>query len=216
MKQIIVQGYDTDKNQMPHYLRNYENFFSELVDKNIVLFELGVLRGGSMLMWRDYFLNGSIVGLDINNVDINDPTGRTRFYQGSQTDIELLNKIAAENAPDGFDIIIDDASHLGKLTRTSFWHLFDHHLKSGGIYVIEDWGTGYWDSWPDGKCYEKPLSEEKRIVSHDYGMVGFIKELIDECGMGDITHEKFGIPSHRESKIKLMQVSPGICFVVKK
>lgn len=215
MKQIIAQGYDTDKNSMPHYLGNYEKFFSDLVDKNIVLFELGVLRGGSMLMWRDYFLNGTIVGLDINNVDINDPTGRTRFYQGSQTDIELLNKIAAENAPNGFDIIIDDASHLGKLTQTSFWHLFDHHLKSGGIYVIEDWGTGYWDSWPDGKCYEKLPPGEKRIVSHDYGMVGFIKELIDECGMGDITHEKFGILPYRKSKIKVMQVSHGICFIIK-
>lgn len=214
MKQIIAQGYDTDKYLSPHYLRNYEKFFSDIVDKNIVLFELGIFRGGSMLMWRDYFLNGLIVGLDINNIDINDSTGRTRFYQGSQDDIELLSKIAAENAPNGFDIIIDDASHLGKLTQISFWHLFNHHLKSGGIYVIEDWGTGYWDSWPDGKCYEKLPPEEKRIVSHDYGMVGFIKELIDECGMGDITHAN-GIPPHQKSKIREMQISHGICFIVK-
>jgi len=39
---------------------------------------------------------------------------------------------------------------LNALTRRSFWHFFQHHLKPGGLYVIEDWGTGYWSDWPDG------------------------------------------------------------------
>jgi hypothetical protein len=28
----------------------------------------------------------------------------------------------------------------------------DHHLKSGGLYMIEYWGTGNWNDWPDGRC----------------------------------------------------------------
>jgi spermidine synthase len=52
--------------------------------------------------------------------------------------------VARKTAPEGFDIIIDDASHFGDLTKIAFWHLFDNHLKPSGLYVIEDWGTGYW------------------------------------------------------------------------
>jgi len=62
----------------------------------------------------------------------------------------FLSEVACKTAPEGFDIIIDDASHLGKLTKIAFWHLFETHLKGGGFYVIEDWGTGYWSDWPDG------------------------------------------------------------------
>lgn len=206
LRAILTKNYDTDKKLMPSYLDKYEQFFQHLINKKINLFELGVYKGGSLLMWRDYFKKGKIVGLDINNVVIEDKIDRIKFYQGSQSDIKLLSKIAFENAPDGFDIIIDDCSHIGELTKISFWHLFDNHLKAGGVYVIEDWGTGYWDSWPDGGQY---------ISNHNYGMVGLIKELVDECGMEDITHEKFGIFPHRKSKIERMQISNGIVFIVK-
>jgi hypothetical protein len=48
---------------------------------------------------------------------------RIRFYQGSQDDEALLDPLAKECAPDGFDIVIDDASHIGKLARVSFCNL---------------------------------------------------------------------------------------------
>ena len=63
----------------------------------------------------------------------------------------FYRKWQAELLRDGFDIIIDDASHIGELTKATFWHLFDRHLKPGGLYAIEDWGTGYLDDFPDGK-----------------------------------------------------------------
>lgn len=247
--------YDTDKALHTHYLRNYEDFFSHLVDRDIRLLELGVYHGGSLQLWRDYFEKGLIVGLDLNPVTIDDPTDRIRVYQGAQQDTDLLDRIARECAPAGFDVIIDDCSHVGELTRVSFWHLFDNHLKSGGIYVIEDWGTGYWDSWPDGVRYRTsprpefssllhrlnravtrlnnstaagriPLARQfasgvkralqrRRFKSHDFGMVGFIKELIDECGMADITHPTNGLGNQKLSKFREMRISPSHLFVIK-
>ena len=69
-------------------------------------------------------------------------------------------------APGGFDIIIDDASHIGELTKTTFWHLFDHHLKPGGLYAIEDWGTGYLDDFSDGKKIQSEVFDSRsRSVS---------------------------------------------------
>ena len=254
-KSIDASGYDTDKAEHTHYLRNYEDYFKNLVGRDVRLLELGVYRGGSLLLWRDYFERGLIVGLDVSPVRLDDPTGRIRVYQGRQQDTALLDRIARQTAPDGFDVIIDDCSHVGELTRVSFWHLFDRHLKPGGLYVIEDWSTGYWDSWPDGVGYSprpapgynhaafrlrsavarlhnsrlaarlpparKLLVAAKRLInrrqfrSHDYGLVGFVKELVDECGMSDITRADRGRPPHRESKFKEMRISPGHVLVVK-
>lgn len=250
----IAARYDTDKAVHTHYLRNYEDYFGAMRDKEVRLLELGIKEGGSLLLWRDYFERGLVVGLDINPVRLDDPTGRIRTYEGPQQDTELLDRVARENAPEGFDIIIDDCAHIGVLARESFWHLFDRHLKSGGVYVIEDWGTGYWDEWVDGVAYRQRrkslspalyrltralarlrqspsvgriplaarlLSGAKAAVlgaqyrSHDYGMVGFVKELIDELGAADITHPEMGEGPHRASKFREMRVSPSHLFIVK-
>jgi SAM-dependent methyltransferase len=254
-KRLDASSYDTDKALHTHYLQKYEEHFKNLLDRDIRLLELGVFRGGSLLLWRDYFERGLIVGLDLNPVQLEDPGGRIRFYCGRQQDVKLLDKIARETAPEGFDVIIDDCSHIGELTRISFWHLFDNHLKPGGFYVIEDWSTGYWDNWFDGvgfrprldlshnprafrcrsallRLYRNslirrvPLAQRflirlKKMVNrqqfrrHNYGMVGFIKELVDECGMSDITRPDFGNPPQRPSKFKEMRISPGQVFIVK-
>jgi len=255
IKKLDARAYDTDKAEHPHYLQKYEEHFRALLDSDVRLLELGIYRGGSLLLWRDYFQKGLIVGLDLQPVKIEDPSGRIRTYQGMQQDTQLLDRIGHENAPDGFDVIIDDCSHIGELTRISFWHLFDNHLKPGGLYVIEDWSTGYWRKWFDGVAYDyrpnlefKPLSFKLRSAlsrllksktteqlplvgpvlelakrafnrnqfhSHDYGLVGFVKELVDECGMADITRADRGTPPYRPSKFKEMKIAPGQVFIVK-
>jgi hypothetical protein len=51
--------------------------------------------------------------------------------------------------PFGFDLVMDDTSHVGALSHITFHAVFPH-FKGGGIYIVEDWGSGYWDDWPDG------------------------------------------------------------------
>jgi len=239
-----------------HYLLTYKEYFAPLIENEVKLLELGVSTGSSLIMWRDYFPKGTIVGLDINVSDLGEP--RIHTYQGRQEDTALLTRIAQEHAPGGFDIIIDDCAHIGELARTSFWHLFEHHLKPGGIYAIEDWGTGYMDNhiyYPDGHTYRlgeketamhwlanrmlkqspvewphlNPLQRllrrhqyTRRFRGHDYGMVGFVKQLVDECGMSDITNPDYAsrhprIPPTPQipSKISRMLVVPGLVIVSK-
>src|SRR3712207_7793934 len=139
---LNAEGYDTDKARHLHYLRNYEEFFRGLRERDVRLLELGVYRGGSLLLWRDYFPRGLVVGLDVEPVTVEDPSGRVRVYQGRQEDTELLDRVARECAPEGFDIIIDDCAHIGELAQISFWHLFEHHLKRGGLYRSEERRVG--------------------------------------------------------------------------
>ena len=47
-------------------------------------------------------------------------------------------------------------------------------------------------------------------------MVGFVKELVDECGMGDITHPEWTDRPYRASKFQRMIVSHGHVFIFKK
>jgi len=159
-KSIRPLGYGVEDWKATFLSYNYEPFFAPLVGREIKLLELGVAGGAALRFWRDYFENATIVGLDRIPVHIDDPTNRIHVYQGFQQDTVLLDRIAKEQAPDGFDVIIDDCSHIGRFARISFWHLFQNHLKPGGFYCIEDWGTGYypWNRFVDGRGY-RPKSK---------------------------------------------------------
>jgi len=231
--QRSLEQYHSDK-IANHYLEQYDPILEPWVQKKIVLLELGVYQGGSLLLWRDYFPQGTIVGIDIRLPPEFRPPERVHVYQGSQADPQFLSRVARQIAPEGFDIIIDDASHLGELTKIAFWHLFDHHLKPHGLYVIEDWGTGYWDDWPDGKSldlesYLRPgrrpdslwakiarkLRRKTSMRCHSHGMVGFIKQLVDEQGARDATKRTIGVASGRRSKFESLVITPSIVFVRK-
>src|SRR5689334_8197598 len=95
-KSLDASNYETDKAEHSHYLRNYEAYFQPLWNKQIRLLELGIYKGGSLLLWRDYFENGLIVGLDAQPIEIEDSTGRIRTYHGMQQDTDLLDRIARE------------------------------------------------------------------------------------------------------------------------
>lgn len=188
------------------FLERYELIFAPFADKDIRLLELGINQGGSLLLWRDYFDRGIIAGLDFNPVEIVDQSGRIRVYRGLQQDVQLLDRIAADVAPKGFDIIIDDCSHVAEHTKVSFWHLYEKHLKQGGVFIIEDWGTGYYPDWPDGAAYCGQ--------NHLAGMVGFVKELIDEIAKFDITYSA-NPQTAIGSRLGRMDISLGQLFIHK-
>jgi hypothetical protein len=217
---LASKRYDTDKSD--EYLLSYERCFKDLRTTPIALLEIGVHKGGSLLLWRDYFLKGSIVGVDkYPPIELDDETGRIRLFQCDQVDTQRIDAIAGESGSAGFHIIIDDASHLASLTAITFRTLFYKHLRPGGFYAIEDWGTGYWDSWPDGSLPER-LSDEptfegqgNQFPSHQSGMVGLVKQLIDECGVADVYHPRFGVHGNRKSYIRTLHVSCGLVIIEK-
>jgi hypothetical protein len=233
-KELNLDNYDSDK-IINRYTDRYDIVFKSLISKPITLLELGVYKGGSLLLWRDYFPSGTIVGIDCTLPKNFNCGERIHVFEGSQTDTQFLSSVANKIAPEGFDIIIDDASHIGELSKISFWHLFDNHLKPGGLYVIEDWGTGYWDDWSDGKSldpttYDHPKPEKitlwQKIIGkkkadktpfpcHSYGMDGFVKQLIDEQAAYAVSMKNLIGKPQRKSKFKEMLITPCIVFVTK-
>ncbi|OPX67316.1 MAG: hypothetical protein A4E30_00034 [Methanomassiliicoccales archaeon PtaB.Bin215] len=195
--------------------RLYEPYLLPHRERKVRVLELGVHTGASLMVWHEFFRDATIAGLDLQPLQRDLPDG-VRFYQGGQEDLGLLTRISEEMAPEGWDIIIDDASHLASPTRASFWHLFTNHLRPGGLYFIEDWGTGYWDDWEDGSSYQERGSEDpRRYLSHDHGMVGFVKQLVDEAGRNAI-HKTSALPSERRTMFDHMCITPGFVVVKKK
>ena len=137
----------------PAYLPMYEELLEPLRHVGpFAMLELGVWTGESLQMWRDAFTEATVVGVDLNHVEI-DLGPRVHFEQGDQSDPVFLETIRHRHAPAGFELVIDDASHQGELSARSLRHVFSHHLRPGGLYIIEDWGTGYTPTWPDGATF---------------------------------------------------------------
>jgi hypothetical protein len=185
----------------------YERLMEPLRSMPLSLLELGVYNGGSLQTWAAYFPYARIAGLDLNPPPI-PPDPRIHMFVGDQADTALLARVSAEVAPDGFDIIIDDCAHIGALAKASFWFLFDNHLKPGGLYLIEDWQTGYWPSWPDGRAFSAEPDSREHMPSHDAGMVGFVKQLVDEI------HAE-PQQTRRPSRFESLTLHWGICIIKK-
>jgi hypothetical protein len=125
----------TDKGITHSYLDIYEKELSHFIKKEPIILELGVATGSSLLLWRDFFINAIIHGVDRNNQpNIIKDVPNIYFHKIDLNNIELLSK---EFNSLCFDIIIDDASHRSNQQINSFYILYPY-LKTGGFYFIED------------------------------------------------------------------------------
>lgn len=166
------------------YMEEYDRILAPWRSQPLRILELGVCNGASMKIWRDYLPAATIVGLDLNPKPLGFPDDpRCLFIQGSQDDSKVLDA-AVQLAGGLFDLIIDDASHLGWLTARAFSHLFVHALKPGGWYAIEDICTSFLPSFfSDGVDYRVPSLDadrgQKVFPSCVNGVIGVVKQLFD-------------------------------------
>ncbi|MSQ72850.1 MAG: class I SAM-dependent methyltransferase [Betaproteobacteria bacterium] len=114
---LLNQGRDLDK--WHHYFNIYERFFAPLRGRPLKILEIGVYLGGSLRMWRDYFgESAQIVGIDKNPACAEFAGEGVTIRIGHQADREFLAQVKAEAG--GFDIVIDDGSHIGAHQIASF------------------------------------------------------------------------------------------------
>lgn len=125
------------------YVEVYQGLSRTLpTDANIC--EIGVYQGGSLDLWLSLFHQSkTIVGVDINP-DARWPEGTLKIVTDQQD--PTLPRQLQVFAPDGYHLIVDDASHEGQRTWKTFTNLWPL-VKPGGYYVIEDWCVGF-DRYP--------------------------------------------------------------------
>ena len=174
----LGKKYGTDKVDDNHTLmgRNYCDVYDMWFDKKrdtVEKFvEIGIRGGHSLRMWKEYFPNAEIIGIDI------DPN--CKQHEGE------------------YDILVDDGSHITKHQIKTFDCLYEN-CKSGGYYVIEDLGNSYEEvlnhhdirrNWP-GQDYNKP---EDSLKNYRVEFNDFIKDKVINLDMH--TSEKMSAIHH--------------------
>jgi hypothetical protein len=131
-----------------HYLPIYDRILGKYAGSPVRFLEIGVFRGGSMNMWREFFgAQATIFGVDVNPAcaAFDGISGQVRI--GSQDDPAFLRRVVEEMG--GVDVVLDDGSHLASHQRASFDVLFPL-VSDGGLYLIEDLHTAYWPTHEGG------------------------------------------------------------------
>lgn len=204
----IAYRYGTDKATCGHgYTPLYEQYLGRWRDEPITLLELGVWKGDSILTWWEYFQQGIIFGVDRNLRECLITKDERRYlYQCDQANADTLERIA--RGAGGFDVIIDDASHISSKTIASFGILFPF-LRSGGLYVIEDLQTSYdVESYGEDEALANP---NLSLAERPYTAMGFCKRLADEVNTS-FFNPQFALNYPIES----VHFHPNICFIRKK
>ena len=159
---------DTNVHKWHHYFDIYVKHFEAYRNRPIRMLEIGVFRGGSLRMWKEYFHpDSTIVGIDIDKSckdhEIADKKVFVRI--GSQADPKFLAEVNEEFGP--FDIILDDGSHKTHHQNISFGALFRASLKDGGCYMVEDVHSNYWLKTIDSEDTFIDLSKQMVDTLHE-------------------------------------------------
>lgn len=131
-----------------HYIPLYDRYFAKFRGKPVKFLEIGVSKGGSLKMWRQYFgPEAKLYGIDIDPAcaRFDGQAGQVRI--GSQDDTAFLASVVAEMG--GVDVVLDDGSHVMAHVRATLAALFPV-LSTGGVYMIEDLHTAFWKKWGGG------------------------------------------------------------------
>jgi hypothetical protein len=131
--------FNCDKVSRHKYYEIYPEIFEKYKNEDINLFEIGVDEGKSLKVWKEYYPNCNVFGLDIQNEIFNE---NVKIFKGDQSNLNDLDNII--NQIPKCDIIIDDGSHVSEHQLKTFYYLFEHLLNEGGTYVIEDIECSYW------------------------------------------------------------------------
>jgi len=148
------------------YFGAYDDHFARFRERPITLLEIGIQNGGSLEIWAKYFANATrIVGCDIDekcrDLTFEDP--RISVVIGDANSANSYQAVTSDVA--AFDIVVDDGSHLVSDVIQSF-ALYFPKVKPGGVYVIEDLHTSYWEGFGGGSDL-------------DLSSMGFLKLLAD-------------------------------------
>jgi len=170
---LIAAKWGNEKGCDHNYLAIYDSYFTPLRNKELRLLEIGFATGASARMWETYFPKAELHYVDIffqYYEYMKELSPRSHLHIFDQSNITALENLVEEVGE--FDLIIDDGSHRSSDQIISFEFLFPH-LKSGGIYVIEDLHTSYWQGFGGEGDKGRPKTSPHSITE-------FLKNLVDQ------------------------------------
>ncbi len=147
-----------------HYFEIYERYFRPWRNKEFTFVEIGVWRGGSLKMWREYFgPKARIIGIDINPEAKKFAGNGIEIHIGDQASSEFWTDFLAKVGK--VDIVLDDGGHTSNQQIQSFLSLYDS-LSTPGVYFVEDTHSNYWKRGQDREDKQTFLEFCKRATDY--------------------------------------------------
>lgn len=116
------------------YLPVYEKLFKPLQETTDAILEVGVNGGGGLLLWRNYFTNAQIFGIDLSPCpEIIKDHPSIHHIQGDAYD-PSITKMLGERT---FSIVIDDGSHFPG-DQVKFVINYAPLISDEGLLIVED------------------------------------------------------------------------------
>lgn len=146
MLSSLVDNTLTDKNTTHSYLDLYSTLLSKRKESAKNILEIGIgdfieKNGGSIKLWRDYFTNATIYGLDILPIErvIDELRNDSRVVLYTSTDAynEEFFTTTFLNKNIKFDFMLDDGPHTIE-SMLQFIKLYSQVMAPGAILIIED------------------------------------------------------------------------------
>ena len=176
-----------------HYFEIYERHFSKFVGASPTVLEIGVLNGGSLDMWRNYFGTSQIIGVDINQECLKYTDHR--IVIGDQGDRSFWRNLNLS-----VDVLIDDGSHRPEDQIATLEEMLPR-LNPGGVYLCEDIHGVH-----NGFCeyvhgmikslnamQENPSATQQWLSVHSYPFVTVIEKSLHP--ISKLHAPKFGVKS---------------------
>jgi ubiquinone/menaquinone biosynthesis C-methylase UbiE len=124
-----------------NYFHAYQDIFSKLKKKKIIVVEIGVANGGSLFMWKKFFGNrAKIIGVDFNPSAKKWEKFGFKIFIGNQSDNKFWKSFFKKVGK--IDIIIDDGGHTNEQMINTFNNCY-RHIKDEGMLIFEDTHASY-------------------------------------------------------------------------
>ena len=137
----IYKNLDQESLKCISYFQAYEEMFSKFVGKEIVFVEIGVLHGGSLFMWKEYFgSKAKIIGIDLNPKAKQLEKYGFDIFIGNQADLNFWKKFYEKVGK--IDILLDDGGHDNDQQIITLTESIPF-INNGGIIVTEDTHASY-------------------------------------------------------------------------
>ena len=137
----IIDNDRTDKNTLHSYLDLYQSLFNNKKNTAKNILEIGIFKGGSIKLWSEFFINATIYGIDVMDLnanchDIINKENIILYEKSDAYDYNIFNeKFLNKNIK--FDVMIDDGPHTLE-TMIQFIKLYSQLMTDDGILIVED------------------------------------------------------------------------------
>ena len=131
-----------------NYFEVYDKLMNKFVGESITFVEIGILDGGSLFMWRDFFgKNARIIGVDLNPEATKWREHGFEIFIGDQSDSNFWAEFFSEIG--NIHVLLDDGGHRNDQQIVTTTCALPHILD-GGLLIIEDTQTSFmkFESFP--------------------------------------------------------------------